>query len=1082
MRIQATLSSFFNIRPGEGRSTSLMLVHSFFMGLSTVFFETAASALFLSRYGAETLPFVYLAAAALNTLTGIAYTTLQPRISFSKLMTGTLVFLLVSTVGLRAGLVFSDAGWLVFLLLVWYRVISILTDLEYWAVASRFYDVRQAKRLFGFIGAGEVIARISGAFSVPLLLAFTGVANLLVLSAVALASCLVVLIAVLKGADVAAAALAGEQAKPAPDKPGGPTAVFRKVAGNRYLSLIVAVAFFGVLGKYFVDFAFLEQMRSRYGGEKQIAAFFAIFSGVSQALSLLTRLFLSGRVLNRYGVKVGMLVLPLTQLVCTMLIVVAGGLPWTAGLVFWLVIANQGIYKTLKHPIDNPSFKVLYQPLRKNERLATQIAVETIVGPVTIGLAGLVMLLFSRVIPYDPTHFAFALLLTFAGWTFAAVLAGREYATALVRALKGRIEDVGFSFDREDSIAVLRKTLETGRPADVLFALDLLERSGNEQMGPLLTGLLEHSSPDVRLSALLRIERLKPPGALAGIRARAAAEDDTRLRGAALRALASLGGAEVFEEVSGALDDPDPQIRTGALIGLLEAGAPFARERLLSLARSSDPGARASAARIVAEVGTEALSAPLDQLLVDEVPEVRRAAIAAAGKICRAELWPLVMQSLADRAYCGAAANALVAGGDKVLPLLDAAFDPQTPPDVLLRIVQILGRMRSTRAAKLLEQRMDFPVEKVRDEILHSLNLCGYRASGSQVEAVETRIREETRDAAWKLAVLGDFGASSALELLRGALEAEVDQSRQRVFHLLSFILDPRAIRRARENRTHASREKRAYALEILDITLPRDLKPLLMPLLDDMPDRSARLSPFFPQSPAGVEQRLRELLDRSDEWVNPWTRACVLDAVAKSSAVDLTSSVETLLRSGSSTDFLRKTGSLTLSRLRSAAPGAAQAETEKETRPMQTIEKVIMLKAVQMFAETSEDVLADVASILEEMSVAKDEIIFKKGEVGDSMYIIIEGRVRVYDADRTIVHLGERDIFGELALLDPEPRLASIDAAEDTRLFRLDRDAFLELMSGSIEIVRGVLHVLCERLRRSTREVGPYLGDQART
>lgn len=133
----------------------------------------------------------------------------------------------------------------------------------------------------------------------------------------------------------------------------------------------------------------------------------------------------------------------------------------------------------------------------------------------------------------------------------------------------------------------------------------------------------------------------------------------------------------------------------------------------------------------------------------------------------------------------------------------------------------------------------------------------------------------------------------------------------------------------------------------------------------------------------------------------------------------------------------------------------------------MLTIEKVITLKAVPMFARTSEEVLADIAAILEEVEVAAGETIFEKGEVGDSMYIIVEGRVRVFDGAHTITELGERDIFGELALLDPEPRVASIAALEDTRLFRLDRAAFSELMAGSIEIVRGVLSVLCERLRK---------------
>lgn len=84
-------------------------------------------------------------------------------------------------------------------------------------------------------------------------------------------------------------------------------------------------------------------------------------------------------------------------------------------------------------------------------------------------------------------------------------------------------------------------------------------------------------------------------------------------------------------------------------------------------------------------------------------------------------------------------------------------------------------------------------------------------------------------------------------------------------------------------------------------------------------------------------------------------------------------------------------------------------------------------------------------------------------------MYIIIPGKVRVYDGDKTINVLGEREIFGEQGLLDPEPRSASVTALEETGLFRLDRDAFYELMASDIEVVRGIMHVLCQRLRRMT-------------
>ena len=144
----------------------------------------------------------------------------------------------------------------------------------------------------------------------------------------------------------------------------------------------------------------------------------------------------------------------------------------------------------------------------------------------------------------------------------------------------------------------------------------------------------------------------------------------------------------------------------------------------------------------------------------------------------------------------------------------------------------------------------------------------------------------------------------------------------------------------------------------------------------------------------------------------------------------------------------------------------------------MLTIERVISLKAVPMFEDVSEEILADVAELMEEVEYKDGEVVFEKGAAGDSLYIVVSGRVRVYDGERTIVELGEKEMFGELALLDPEPRLASVAAVEDTRLFRLDRESFAELMAGNIEVVRGVLHVLCERLRGLQ---GGYAPDRAR-
>src|SRR6185503_5043213 len=323
------LTRLFDLQAGESRSVSLMLAHSFAMGAATVFFETAASALFLARFGASALPYVYA--------------RVQDRVPFARLMTGTLWFLLVSVAALRIGLGLSAAAWLTFLLLVWYRALSILTDLEYWAVAARLYDVRQAKRLFGIVGSGEVVARIAGSFAVPLIVSAFGVASLVLLSAAALAACLVLVSFVLRALPNTPARGEGSAL---PSRPG-----LRGLWRDSYLRAILWLAFFGVLAKYHVDFAFLAQMRTRYADATNLATFFALFSGFSQVASLLTRVFVSGRLLSRFGVRAGLTVLPAAHVACTAMILGSGLLPGGAGLVFWLVISNQAIYKTLKHPI-----------------------------------------------------------------------------------------------------------------------------------------------------------------------------------------------------------------------------------------------------------------------------------------------------------------------------------------------------------------------------------------------------------------------------------------------------------------------------------------------------------------------------------------------------------------------------------------------------------------------------------------------------------------------------------------------------------------------------------------------------------
>lgn len=130
-------------------------------------------------------------------------------------------------------------------------------------------------------------------------------------------------------------------------------------------------------------------------------------------------------------------------------------------------------------------------------------------------------------------------------------------------------------------------------------------------------------------------------------------------------------------------------------------------------------------------------------------------------------------------------------------------------------------------------------------------------------------------------------------------------------------------------------------------------------------------------------------------------------------------------------------------------------------------LEKVLILKGVDIFAETAEELLADIAYVLDTLDYDAGQMIVEKDDLAHCMFIIVEGRVKVHDREYLIAELGSREFFGELALLDDGLRVASVTTLEATRLLRLERDDFHEILRSYPEVARGIMRALSQRLRR---------------
>ena len=135
-------------------------------------------------------------------------------------------------------------------------------------------------------------------------------------------------------------------------------------------------------------------------------------------------------------------------------------------------------------------------------------------------------------------------------------------------------------------------------------------------------------------------------------------------------------------------------------------------------------------------------------------------------------------------------------------------------------------------------------------------------------------------------------------------------------------------------------------------------------------------------------------------------------------------------------------------------------------------VEKVIFLQDVAEFEFATTEDLAHIATITEEVTFEPKSIIYREREVSDSMYLVIEGRVRLDRNGQEVLTAEHKDVFGTWALFDDEPRMFTATALEETRLLRIEREDFYDVLADHMKITEGILKSITKRWRELAARV----------
>jgi CRP/FNR family transcriptional regulator, cyclic AMP receptor protein len=128
---------------------------------------------------------------------------------------------------------------------------------------------------------------------------------------------------------------------------------------------------------------------------------------------------------------------------------------------------------------------------------------------------------------------------------------------------------------------------------------------------------------------------------------------------------------------------------------------------------------------------------------------------------------------------------------------------------------------------------------------------------------------------------------------------------------------------------------------------------------------------------------------------------------------------------------------------------------------------KVQLLGRVPLFTECSQKELSRIASLADEIEVDKGTVLTKEGLPGRECFVVSEGKAKATLRGKKLASYGQGDVFGEMSLLDNEPRSATITAESDMVLFVVDSRSFWGLCEEAPSVTRKIMKAIAQRLRR---------------
>ncbi|MBT4785525.1 MAG: cyclic nucleotide-binding domain-containing protein [Candidatus Marinimicrobia bacterium] len=1044
------IKNIIKIKSGEGKMVLTFFMFSFFTIAMGLVAKTARDAYFLSRFDKSILPLMFLAIAIVISPILTFYTKLSKKLAARTVFMITCSIFAVSFIFLQAIM----TGYVIPIAYIWIEIAVAIMIIQFWSYAGESFEPQQAKRLFGIIaGGGSFAVMLIGMTLKPYVKTF-GTDELLFISAGFLG------LAFLFG-NLSIQYFKKDQTK-GPKKPIKKTQKKKKM--DPFIVGIATIVALSAIVTTLVDYQFKMIASATFPEETDLVGFFGTFYSIAGAASIIMQFFITGPILSRFGILLGLLILPFFLILGSTSILLAPVLLSASFAKF----SDQ----TFKFTINSSSLELIWLPVPPEIRRIIKPQVSGTIKSIAEGIGGLVTFLLVKIIALP--YLSIVSLGSIVIWLFTSFKVKTGYVNQLQTAIaKRQIDFEELNVDVQDAAMVktIEETLSSNDEIKQLFALEIIEGLPLSSWKKTIKRLFNDGAPEVQKrilsmawdeeSIISNEDIIQAMNNNNSVSAEATIVVGRRKLKDALPDLENLLLNNENQDVSAA---------AAAAILQIESGPTDKAKMILNnMLDEQDDTTQATALKRLIYNDQILTNDKLKSFLNHNSEIISNVALNIAEKRKDESLVPAIISNLSIAQTSIQARQTLKSFSEELIneqfkQLLESS---ETSRKLRLGIIRTLREYPNEDSIELLISQLDNNDQDIYNTIVESL-LAIARVNPIN-ENKQNQIADEINTIAEKVYTLNEclnmLPDDEHKFLMQDHLNNEIQNTLPTLLKLGVLDVPETPIETYIHTIKSGDPSKLPFLLEFFENVFSKNEREVINPLIEQLPldERSKIGNLHFKSMPTNFNQKLIESVYSP----NKWESAIALDYLLISNKMDVIKSLDwqKVPASNANQELITRRIQKNGANLDFIPPERFKLDTEIISM-YSTLEKTIILKSVDLFKSIPAENLSRVAQITDEVTFDANSPIFAEGDYGDSLFIVVDGNVRIHKGAQELAMLGKGTCLGEMALLDDEPRSADATVTEDSTLFKIEQEGFYEVMGSQSDIMEGIIKLLTGRLR----------------